>query len=296
MAYYIEEEAWKCPKHSSKKRRTTTGVCSICLRERLSELCPNCANVRPCSSNCAATATSLSSFSGKIDGGETVFCRSKSVGIPFLKSRNVDSSSRRNQTESEKSNKIGDGGETVALCRSKSVGISFLKSRNANSSSRKNQPESEKSNKIGNSSREKNQLESEKSNKISDGSDSEELCRSKSVRIHSLKSQNVDSGDRKKTTESEKSNNKPASSWWIFKLTKRGKENESESKAYYCNDTRIKEFALKTVMRSRSVNVAMTSVSDRNDVNYSPEKLKGWYLVSPMKVFRQSSRAPKLVN
>ncbi|MCD9642013.1 hypothetical protein HAX54_028600 [Datura stramonium] len=203
MAYYIEEEAWKCPKHPSKKRRTTTtGVCSICLRDRLSKLCPHCANVRPCSSNCPASAAAAStkwssSSSGKI-GGEPAFCRSKSVGVPFLKSRNKNSSSRRNQPDSEKSNKT-------------------------------------------------------------------------------------------------------ASFWWVFKSRKSGKENEKlESKANggndkYCSDTRIKEFSM-TVMRSRSVNVAMTSVSGGNDVSYSPEKLKGWYLVSPMKVFRQSSKAPKLVN
>ncbi|XP_055821872.1 uncharacterized protein LOC129890331, partial [Solanum dulcamara] len=352
MACYIEEEAWKCSKHPSKKRRTTTGVCSICLRDRLSQLCPHCANVRPCSSNCAAASTtSLSSSSGKIDGGEPAFCRSKSVGIPFLKSRNVNSSSRRNQPESEKSNKIVDGSETV-LCRSKSVGIPFLKSQNVNSSSRRNQPESEKSNKIVdgsetvlcrsksvgipflksqnvNSSSRRNQPKSEKSSKIVDGGETAfgrsnsvgipflksrnvdsgdrgkttesetsnkmgvgsetELCRSKSVGIPFLKSRNVNSSSRRKTTECEKSE-KTAPFWWIFKLRKRGK-------AFYCNDTRIKEFAMTTVMRSRSVNAAMmTSVSGRNDVNYSPENLKERYSVSPMKVFRQSSGAPKLVN
>ncbi|KAH0641680.1 hypothetical protein KY290_033279 [Solanum tuberosum] len=280
MAYYNEEEAWKCPKHPSKKRRTTTGVCSICLRDRLSELCPICAKVRqPCSSNCAASTTSLSSSSGKINGEEpAAFYRSKSVGIPFLKSRNVNSSSRRNQAECENCSKIGDGGQ-MELCRSKSVGIPFLKSRNIDSGDRRKTTENEKSNKTGEE----------------DGSSETALCRSKSVGIPFLKSRNVDSGDRRRKTESEKSN-KTASFWWMFKLRKRGKENESESKAYYCNDTRIKEFAITTVMRSRSVNVAVTSVSGGNDVNCSPEKLKGWYLVSPMKVFRQSSRAPKLVS
>lgn len=271
MVYYNEEEAWKCPKHPLKKRRTTTGVCSICLRDRLSELCPICAKVRPCSSSCAASTTSLSSSSGE----EPVFCRSKSVGIPFLKSRNVNSSSRKNQSETEKCSKVGDGRE-MELCRSKSVGIPFLKSRNVDS---------------------RKTTESEKSNETGDNNDSSEtaLCRSKSIGIPFIKSRNVDSGDRRRKTESEKSN-KTAPFWWIFKLRKRGKENESESKAYYCNDTRIKEFAITTVMRSRSVNVAMTSVSGGNDVNCSTEKLKGWYLGSPMKVFRQSSKAPKLVN
>ncbi|KAK4341990.1 hypothetical protein RND71_037806 [Anisodus tanguticus] len=103
MAYYIEEEAWKCPKHPLKKRRNATGVCSICLRDRLSKLCPHCANVRPCS-NCAAAASTTSSVK-LCCSGEPAFCRSKSVGIPFLKSRNVSSSDRRNPPESEKSTK-----------------------------------------------------------------------------------------------------------------------------------------------------------------------------------------------
>lgn len=263
MAYsYVEEEAWKCPKHPSKKRRTTTGVCSICLRDRLSKLCPHCANVRPCSSNCAA---------GKISGGEPAFCRSKSVGIPFLKLRNDNSGDRRNQPESEKSNKttssssssgnIIGGGSQQVLCRSKSVGIRFLKERNVSSGDRRHTPESEKSNKT-----------------TIIGGGEPAFCRSKSVGIPFLQSRNVNSGDRRKLPESEKSN-KTASFWWIFR--RRGKENEMES---------------MTMMRSRSVNVEMTSVPGGNDVIYSPGKLKGWYLVSPMKVFRQSSRTPKLVN
>nr|XP_009609884.1 uncharacterized protein LOC104103670 [Nicotiana tomentosiformis] len=95
MAYYIEEEVWKCPKHPSKKCRP--GVCSICLRNRLSALCPHCVNVRPCS--CIIGA------GGGCDS-EPVFCRSKSVGIPFIKSRNSNSSDPNNPPASEKSTKI----------------------------------------------------------------------------------------------------------------------------------------------------------------------------------------------
>ncbi|KAK4349601.1 hypothetical protein RND71_032356 [Anisodus tanguticus] len=130
---------------------------------------------------------------------------------------------------------------------------------------------------------------SSSSGKINGGDGEVAFFRSKSVGIPLLKSLNTKS-------------TKTASFWWIFKSRRRGKENELEMKAkgvndnkYYCNDTRIKEFSM-TVMRSRSrsVNVAMTSVSGGNDVSDSPEKLKGWYLLSPMKVFRQS-KAPKLV-
>ncbi|OIT33802.1 PREDICTED: uncharacterized protein LOC109205536 [Nicotiana attenuata] len=186
MAYYIEEEVWKCPKHPSKKRRP--GVCSICLRNRLSKLCPHCANVRPCS------------------------CRSSGAGVGC---------------DSE-----------PALCRSKSVGIPFVKSRDSNTSDRRNPPASEKS-------------------------------------------------------------TKTASFWWIFKSRKRtreaeGKENEFELKEkstaenkYYYNTTGIKELSRMMMIRSRSANVDLTSVPGGNDV-MSPGKLKGWYLLSPMKVFRQS--------
>lgn len=103
MAVYIEEEEiWKCPKHPSKRRRN--GICPVCLRDRLISLCPDCANVRPCSC-CAATATSSSSASssssfslfsssssrgGRVSDlidGEPAFRRSRSVGIPFLFTR-----------------------------------------------------------------------------------------------------------------------------------------------------------------------------------------------------------------
>lgn len=93
MAFYADEEdAWKCPKHPSKRRRS--GICHVCLRERLSSLCPDCAAVRPCF--CCATPSSSSSSGGDAVGSfgrlssliesEPSFCRSRSVAIPFLRS------------------------------------------------------------------------------------------------------------------------------------------------------------------------------------------------------------------
>ncbi|XP_009804866.1 uncharacterized protein [Nicotiana sylvestris] len=126
MAFYLdEEEVWRCPKHPSKRRRN--GVCPVCLKDRLIILCPDCANVRPCacyasassSSSSASSSFSLfSSSSGRSGGGgagggcegigsvarvskliesEPAFQRSRSVGIPFLRSRDKNSAARRNQ-------------------------------------------------------------------------------------------------------------------------------------------------------------------------------------------------------
>ncbi|KAK4770343.1 hypothetical protein SAY87_030875 [Trapa incisa] len=71
--YVDEEEAWRCPKHRSRRR--PIGVCPTCLRERLSNLCPDCASLRPCGC-CASTTTtssssSSSSFSRLFYGGES---------------------------------------------------------------------------------------------------------------------------------------------------------------------------------------------------------------------------------
>lgn len=92
MAFYMEEEVWKCPKHPSKRRRS--GICPTCLRDRLLTLCAYCANVRPCAC-CASTSSSfsvLSSGTGAADrvsnliDGEPAFRRSRSVAIPFFRS------------------------------------------------------------------------------------------------------------------------------------------------------------------------------------------------------------------
>ncbi|KAG9152743.1 hypothetical protein Leryth_018902 [Lithospermum erythrorhizon] len=103
MALYIgEEEAWKCRKHPSKRHPNDTGICPTCLRDRLRVLCPHCANIRPC--NCSTTATSssssTSSFSlfsssaritvgrvGSLIESEPKFQRSRSLAIPFIRSR-----------------------------------------------------------------------------------------------------------------------------------------------------------------------------------------------------------------
>ncbi|OWM64150.1 uncharacterized protein LOC116193189 [Punica granatum] len=108
MAMYVdEEEVWKCPKHTSKRRRS--GICPTCLKERLNSLCPDCANLRPCGC-CASTTTSSSSsssssfsrfFSGGGDNGsagsvgrvsnliesEPSFRRSRSVAVSLFRSR-----------------------------------------------------------------------------------------------------------------------------------------------------------------------------------------------------------------
>ncbi|KAM5573401.1 hypothetical protein ABKV19_013106 [Rosa sericea] len=105
--YVDEEEVWKCLKHPSKRRKS--GICHICLRERLAALCPDCANVRPCP--CCATTSSDSSSSpnssrfpadgvrvAKLLESEPSFRRSRSVAIPsFLRSssRYVGSGGRR---------------------------------------------------------------------------------------------------------------------------------------------------------------------------------------------------------
>ncbi|KAL8053441.1 hypothetical protein ABFX02_05G071300 [Erythranthe guttata] len=89
MACYVEEEeVWKCPKHPSKRRRN--GICPTCLRDRLVSLCPDCHNPRPCACVAASTTTSSSSSSASSFGGDPSFRRSRSVAIPFLRSRNGD--------------------------------------------------------------------------------------------------------------------------------------------------------------------------------------------------------------
>jgi hypothetical protein len=104
MAMYLdEEEIWKCLKHPSKRRKI--GICPVCLRERLATLCPDCANVRPCScyattsSSSSSASSSFSRFSVSGDGvgvvgkvhnlidREPSLRRSRSVAIPFLRSR-----------------------------------------------------------------------------------------------------------------------------------------------------------------------------------------------------------------
>ncbi|GLU05408.1 hypothetical protein SLE2022_225100 [Rubroshorea leprosula] len=101
MAGYLnEEEVWKCPKHPSKRHRS--GICPVCLRDRLASLCPDCAHTRPCTCSYASTASSSSSSSfsrfssagfgsvGRVSNlieTEPTLRRSRSLAIPFLRSK-----------------------------------------------------------------------------------------------------------------------------------------------------------------------------------------------------------------
>ncbi|PIA39973.1 hypothetical protein AQUCO_02600430v1 [Aquilegia coerulea] len=63
MVFYKEEEDMlKCWKHPSK-HRSGGGICPLCLRDRLLRLCPDCANVRPCSCYPTSTTTTTTSSS-----------------------------------------------------------------------------------------------------------------------------------------------------------------------------------------------------------------------------------------
>ncbi|GKC58540.1 hypothetical protein Tco_1086138 [Tanacetum coccineum] len=127
MAFYVDEEdIWKCSKHPSKRRRNT-GICPTCLRDRLIELCPECANKRPCACDPHLTDSTSSSSSnsssfhvfhfsragslrdvgeiGRVSNlienelKEPAFRKSRSLAIPFLRSR---SRYGGNDRESEK--------------------------------------------------------------------------------------------------------------------------------------------------------------------------------------------------
>ena len=173
MAFYLdEEEVWKCPKHPSKRRKS--GICPVCLRERLAALCPDCANVRPCDC-CPTSSSSLSRFSAGGDSSgvgsvgrvsnlidsEPSFRRSRSVAVPFLRSRSkfvrneledgrpphpsngskssfwsvfkTPKTKKPEQTEpeveekeKEKKNEVGENEDLKRMMRSKSVGISLF--------------------------------------------------------------------------------------------------------------------------------------------------------------------------
>ncbi|XWS49261.1 hypothetical protein CRYUN_Cryun13aG0148800 [Craigia yunnanensis] len=122
MALYIdEEEVWKCPNHPSKRRRS--GICPVCLRDKLASLCPDCAHARPCacsatSSSSSSSSSSFSRFSTATDGdisavgavgrvsnlieSEPAFRRSRSLAIPFLRSK-PESLSEKNDLSGNKS-------------------------------------------------------------------------------------------------------------------------------------------------------------------------------------------------
>ncbi|KAE8717528.1 Detected protein of unknown function [Hibiscus syriacus] len=103
MAFYADEEkVWKCAKHPSKRHRS--GICPVCLQNKLASLCPDCAHTRPCactatsssssssfsSFSCFSTAGDVSDFGAvfrvpSLIGTEPAFRRSRSLGISFLR-------------------------------------------------------------------------------------------------------------------------------------------------------------------------------------------------------------------
>ncbi|KAL4340725.1 hypothetical protein GQ457_08G025270 [Hibiscus cannabinus] len=122
MAFYEdEEEAWKCSRHPSRRRRT--GICPVCLRDKLASLCPDCAHERPCeciatSSSSSSSSSSFSRFSiaasgnvsvvgdvgrvSKLIESEPAFRRSRSLVVPFLRSK-PQNSVERNESAGSKS-------------------------------------------------------------------------------------------------------------------------------------------------------------------------------------------------
>ncbi|KAK9072866.1 hypothetical protein SSX86_009301 [Deinandra increscens subsp. villosa] len=113
MAFYMDEEqAWKCRKHPSKRRRT--GICPKCLHERLVTLCPNCATALPCAC-CPPPADSSSSSISSSSSSSTAF--------------SLFSFSRGGSRHDFGTAKSNDLDVDPALRKSRSVAISFLRSR-----------------------------------------------------------------------------------------------------------------------------------------------------------------------
>ncbi|WOH11526.1 hypothetical protein DCAR_0831013 [Daucus carota subsp. sativus] len=139
-----EEEIWKCKSHPSSINRT--GICPTCLRNRLVDLCPNCASLLPCltcppphSSSChIASSDSLRNL---IDN-EPSIKRSTSLVIPILRTSSRFSSDhkspasarraksiflslfrgKKGENEEAKTNKVSDDYAEM-MRRSRSVGV-----------------------------------------------------------------------------------------------------------------------------------------------------------------------------
>ncbi|XP_074309898.1 uncharacterized protein LOC141644277 [Silene latifolia] len=99
MAFYEEEDVYKCTIHPSSKRRRCNGICPLCLIDRLEALCPDCAHLRPCtcsSSSCSSRSSNssfyildISSSSARIStliDTEPAFSRRSSSAFPFFRS------------------------------------------------------------------------------------------------------------------------------------------------------------------------------------------------------------------
>ncbi|XP_076902780.1 uncharacterized protein LOC143557632 [Bidens hawaiensis] len=117
MAFYMDEEqAFKCHKHSSRRRKT--GICPKCLRDRLLTLCPECANTRPCTCSPIPTDTSPSSSSSPAPFSLFSFSRGGSRHVTGTTNCSGDACPLPNHHEGDPS-----------LRKSRSVAISFLRSR-----------------------------------------------------------------------------------------------------------------------------------------------------------------------
>ncbi|EOA38524.1 hypothetical protein CARUB_v10010319mg [Capsella rubella] len=149
----------QCPKHFSKRGYFSGGgVCPFCLNERLSTLCPDCAQDLPCSCSCSSRAaavsfspsSSSSSSSFSIYGGdvsfnfssgvgsvgrvasliecEPAFRRSKSMAVPIIPDSVIDSgleSGRSKKTSSFWRLLLGNRGGTkpAVMRKSRSVAV-----------------------------------------------------------------------------------------------------------------------------------------------------------------------------
>lgn len=107
-----EEEIWKCKSHPSSRHRT--GICPTCLRNRLVDLCPNCASLLPCLTcplpYSSSYIGSTSSLRNLIDN-EPSFKRSASLVVPILRS----------------SSRFSDHKSPTSARRAKSILLSFFK-------------------------------------------------------------------------------------------------------------------------------------------------------------------------
>ncbi|XP_068635763.1 uncharacterized protein [Aristolochia californica] len=96
MKFFLDDDDFgKCRKHPSQPRH---GVCAVCLKDRLTMLCPDCSRLRPCSCYSFTDFTSSASSSSSLDIGvgsgapmsflidnEPPLRRSRSVAFSFLR-------------------------------------------------------------------------------------------------------------------------------------------------------------------------------------------------------------------